>query len=80
MKDFSTVIQGMVVTEQGVVEGGYVAVRDGLIAQMGSGPAPQANEKFDFGKALVLPGAIDSQVHSRSQALRSGPQQYTARR
>ena len=68
MKDFSTVIQGMVVTEQGVVEGGYVAVRDGLIAQMGSGPAPQADEKFDFGKALVLPGAIDSQVHSRSQA------------
>ena len=30
-------------------------------------PAPQASERHDFGNAYVLPGAIDAQVHSRSQ-------------
>ncbi|WP_319531804.1 amidohydrolase family protein [uncultured Cohaesibacter sp.] len=67
MSDFDLVIKGTLVTEDGVAEGGYVAVRDGRIAGLGSGAAPAAATVHDFGKALVLPGSIDAQVHSRSQ-------------
>ena len=68
MADFDTVIIGTVVTEEGVGEKGYVAIAGETIAAVGSGPAPAAREKHDFGAAYVLPGTIDGQVHSRSQA------------
>lgn len=68
MSDFSKVIRGTLVTEQVVVEAGYIAIRDGLIVKMGNGPGPEADETLDFGASFILPGAIDSQVHSRSQA------------
>ena len=68
MADFDTVITGTIVTEEGVTEGGYVAISDGRIARIGAGSAPAARDTLDFGSALVLPGAIDGQVHSRSQA------------
>jgi allantoinase len=68
MSDFDTVIRGTLVNENGVTAGGFVAVRNGKIAMLGTGSAPAARETHDFGKAMVLPGAIDGQVHSRSQA------------
>ena len=67
MSDFDLVLQGTVVTPSRVTERGWVAVRDGLVERLGSGAPPAARERHDFGAALVLPGAIDSQVHSRSQ-------------
>ena len=67
MSDFDTVIQGRFVGEDGVVERGFAAVRDGKIAHLGSGQAPAARDVHDFGDAIVLPGVIDGQVHSRSQ-------------
>ncbi|TPW31612.1 amidohydrolase family protein [Martelella alba] len=67
MSDFDTVIRGTLVTEDGVSEGGFVAIRDGKIAGLGTGTPPAARETQDFGSALILPGAIDPQVHSRSQ-------------
>jgi allantoinase len=67
MSDFDTVIRGTLVNEDGVTEGGFVAVRDGKIAMLGAGAPPAARETHDFGEALVLPGTIDGQVHSRSQ-------------
>lgn len=67
MSDFDTVIRGTLVNEDGVTEGGYIAIRDGKIAHLGQGAAPSAREVHDFGSALVLPGTIDGQVHSRSQ-------------
>ena len=51
-----------------MVERGHVAVRDGKVAGIGGGPAPGASVVEDFTGALILPGAIDGQVHSRSQA------------
>ena len=60
-------LTGRVVRPERVIDNGYVAVRDGRIARVGEGAAPQARERHDFGQAYVLPGAIDSQVHSRSQ-------------
>lgn len=68
MSDFDTVISGRLVTEDGVVENGYICVRDGLIVALGEGEAPAARQTHDFGSALIMPGTIDSQVHSRSQA------------
>ncbi|SFZ80642.1 allantoinase [Devosia enhydra] len=68
MADFDTLIRGTLVTEAGTIENGYIAIRDGLIRLMGTGDSPAAGEVLDFGDALVLPGAIDPQVHSRSQA------------
>lgn len=67
MSDFDLVVTGRVVLTDHVIDNGYVAVRGGLVERVGHGPAPQARERHDFGNAYVLPGAIDSQVHSRSQ-------------
>ena len=67
MADFDLVLQGAVVLPERIVEAGYVAVRDGKIAEIGIGVPPAARERHLLGKALILPGAIDAQVHSLSQ-------------
>lgn len=67
MADFDLVLAGTVVLPDQVLEQGYVAVRDGLVAQVGRGAAPAARERHDLGRALILPGCIDAQVHSLSQ-------------
>lgn len=67
MSDFDLVVTGRIVRADRVVENGYVAVRDGKVERVGEGPPPQAAERQDFGNAFVMPGAIDAQVHSRSQ-------------
>ncbi|AYG63754.1 dihydroorotase [Rhizobium jaguaris] len=68
MSDFDLVLTGRVVGTDRVRENGYVAVRGGLIERVGEGSPPSAVRREDFGSALILPGAIDAQVHSRSQA------------
>ncbi|PDS80633.1 amidohydrolase family protein [Rhizobium sp. L43] len=65
--DFDLVLQGTVVLPDRILEQGYVAVRDGKIAEVGLGVPPAARERHLLGKALILPGAIDAQVHSLSQ-------------
>jgi allantoinase len=67
MSDFDLVVTGRVVRADRILDDGYVAVRDGLVEHVGQGAAPQARERHDFATAFVLPGAIDAQVHSRSQ-------------
>jgi allantoinase len=67
MSDFDLVVTGRIVRTDRIIEDGYVAIRDGVVERVGSGPAPQAGERQDFGTSFVLPGAIDSQVHSKSQ-------------
>jgi allantoinase len=67
MSDFDLVVTGRVVTAERVIDNGHVAIRDGRVARLGEGAAPQASERHDFGQAYILPGAIDAQVHSRSQ-------------
>jgi allantoinase len=67
MSDFDLVLKGTVVLPDRIVEGGHVAVRDGKIAFVSQGAMPAARERHDLGKALILPGAIDAQVHSLSQ-------------
>jgi allantoinase len=67
MSDFDLVVTGRIVRADAVIENGYVAIREGKIERVGEGPSPQAAERQDFGSAFVMPGAIDAQVHSRSQ-------------
>ena len=67
MADFDTVLIGTLVLPDRIVERGHVAISSDRIAAVGDGPAPAASERHDFGDALILPGAIDAQVHSLSQ-------------
>lgn len=67
MSDFDLVLSGTVVLPTEVVQQGFVAVRDGKVAAVGRGAAPAGRERHDLGAALILPGAIDAQVHSLSQ-------------
>ena len=67
MSDFDLVVTGRVVRTDRVIDDGYVAIRDGLVERVGTGTPPSARDRHDFGHAYVLPGAIDAQVHSRTQ-------------
>ncbi|WP_421578477.1 dihydroorotase [Shinella sp. M31] len=67
MADFDLVLKGTVVLADRIVEGGHVAVRDGKVVHIGQGAMPAAKERLDLSGALILPGAIDAQVHSLSQ-------------
>lgn len=67
MSDFDLVVTGRVVLTDRVLDDGYVAIRGGIVERVGNGPAPQAAARQDFGGSYVLPGAIDAQVHSKSQ-------------
>ena len=67
MSDFDLVLAGTVVLPDLVLEDGYVAVRDGKIVHVGEGRAPSAHERHELGNAVIMPGAIDAQVHSLSQ-------------
>src|SRR5260370_34514911 len=56
----------MVVLPGRVIENGYVLVGDGKVQSVGSGSLP-GGERHGGQGFFVLPGAIDAQVHSRSQ-------------
>jgi len=60
------VFAGSVVLPDRIIENGYVLVGDGAVQAVGSGAAPEG-ERYGGPQFLVLPGAIDAQVHSRSQ-------------
>ena len=67
MADFDLVLKGTLVLPDRIVEAGHVGVIGEHIAVLGQGAMPSARESHDLGKALILPGAIDAQVHSLSQ-------------
>jgi allantoinase len=60
------VFAGTIVLPDRVIDNGYVLVADGLVQAVGFGAAP-IGERHGGDGFLVLPGAIDAQVHSRSQ-------------
>ncbi|MDO5643271.1 MAG: amidohydrolase family protein [Paracoccus sp. (in: a-proteobacteria)] len=67
MSDFDLVLSGRVVLSTREIPAGFVAVRDGRVALIGEGPPPAARERHSLGPGLILPGAVDAQVHSLSQ-------------
>lgn len=72
MSDFDLVVYGNIVDADKVVENGWVAVRDGKIAARGVGKAPAAPDAIDATGRWIMPGVIDGQVHSGSQAGQEG--------
>ena len=60
------VFSGTVVLTNRILENGWILVADGRIARIGTG-TPPSGERFGDASAWLLPGAIDGQVHSRSQ-------------
>lgn len=67
MIEIDLVIKGQVVLTDEVLTNGYIAITGGKVVRIGSDMPPNAKETRDFGDSYVMPGAIDSQVHSRSQ-------------
>ena len=61
------VFVGTVVLPDRVIERGYVLVCNERVERVAGGEAP-AGERHGGPEFLVLPGAIDGQVHSRSPA------------
>ncbi|CAN7146903.1 amidohydrolase family protein [Bosea sp. LjRoot90] len=72
MSDFDLVLRGNVVLSDRIIEDGYVAVTAGKIGAVGAGAPPSARETQDFRGQWIIPGVIDGQVHSGSQANHEG--------
>lgn len=54
------------VTTDSILRDGYVAVRGAIIAAIGQGGAPPADETIDHGDRLILPGLVDGHMHTSS--------------
>jgi allantoinase len=75
MGDFDLVVRGNIVDAHAVVQDGWVAVREGKVAARGAcegGAPPSARDVVDGRGLWVLPGVVDGQVHSGSQANQEG--------
>ena len=72
MSEYDLVISGNVVLSDRIIQNGFVAVRGGKIAEVGEGTPPAARERQDFSGHWLIPGVIDGQVHSGSQAGQEG--------
>jgi allantoinase len=77
VSDFDLVLQGNVVCPDTVKKNGWVAVANGRVVIIGEGAPPAARECHKFSDGWIFPGAIDSQVHSRSQKNQEGFEQST---
>ena len=63
---FDRVILGDLVLPDGVLPGGWVAVRGEVIAGLGQGAPPPAAAIADHSGMLVLPGLVDGHMHTSS--------------
>ena len=52
-----------VVAQRRELDGGWVAITDGLISDIGAGPAPRAAAVLDATDCLVTPGLVNAQHH-----------------
>ncbi|WP_039050492.1 dihydroorotase [Comamonas thiooxydans] len=72
MSDFELVVRGNIVDADYVREDSWIGVRDGRIAARGAGTPPSATELVDARGLWIVPGVVDGQVHSASQAGQEG--------
>ncbi|EJO31336.1 dihydroorotase [Achromobacter marplatensis] len=72
MSEFDLVVRGNIVDPDGVAMDGWLAVRDGRIAQRGTGVAPAGRDSVDARGMWIMPGVVDGQVHSGSQLNQEG--------
>jgi len=64
---FDLVVRGDVVTPRAVLPGHYLSIMDGRIVAITARDPGVAHERLNADGAYVFPGAVDAQVHSRSQ-------------
>ncbi len=63
-----TIVAGAVLVatvddERRELPGGWVTIRDGLVAQVGTGPEPPARHRIDAEGCLVTPGLVNTHSH-----------------
>jgi len=63
---YDIVISGTAVLPEGPFDDAWIAIRDGKIAAIGTGEAPDAAQSFEAGADLIIPGVIDGQTHACS--------------
>jgi cytosine/adenosine deaminase-related metal-dependent hydrolase len=56
-------------------ETGWVLLADDLVAEVGNGPQPEADERIDLGGALVTPGLVNTHHHLYQTLTRAQAQQ-----
>ena len=61
---------GLVWTGSREIEGGWVLARDGMIVQVGTGPAPHADEVVDEPNCVAMPGLVNAHDHMYQWATR----------
>ena len=52
------------------IEGGWLLARDGFVEQVGSGPAPHADEVVDATSSVAMPGLVNAHDHMYQWATR----------
>ena len=65
-RSYDRVVAGQLVTPDGIVPDGWLAIAGGRIAAIGTGPHPPAAATFEAGHRWVVPGAVDGQTHAGS--------------
>ncbi len=63
---YEKVVCGTVITPEGPISGGWIAIDGETIRAIGSGKPPQASQVHDFGQSWIVPGGIDAQTHAGS--------------
>ena len=61
---------GLVYTGSHEIENGWVLARDGMIAEIGSGPAPKADQVIDERGCIAMPGLVNAHDHMYQWATR----------
>ncbi len=61
---------GLVYTGESEIVNGWVLARDGMIAQVGSGPPPKADEVIDEPNCVAMPGLVNAHDHMYQWATR----------
>jgi allantoinase len=72
MPEYDLVIVGDVVTADRVLLQGFVAVQGEHIGLVGAGTPPPARHTMDATGCWIIPGVVDGQVHTGSQAGQEG--------
>lgn len=62
---------GLLWTGSDEIEGGWVLARDGMIEQVGSGPAPHADAVIDEPNCVAMPGLVNAHDHMYQWATRA---------
>jgi allantoinase len=77
MSEVDLLVSGNVVTPNGYLEDGWIAVNGGKIVSIGVGGRPAATRTYDASGCVILPGVIDGQTHAGSQFGFPGIEQTT---